>query len=107
MMMKNITITLFLLLVVFILDSCSSDLNRPNMDRFGEGRNFNESLEINEEIQSEIISFFESTNNLDEIIQYCEDNKMYCMYYCREINPEHNVCDEMGIPTLPGDIKEK
>lgn len=58
---------------------------------------------IDEETKNQIISFFESTNNLDEIKSYCETNYMYCNYYCREINQEHEVCKQVRIP--PGGQK--
>jgi len=54
-----------------------------------------------EQIQS-VTSFFESTTNIGEITNYCEnqENRMLCFYYCRQINTNHEYCSQLtkGIP---------
>ena len=49
-------------------------------------------FQIDKNTQNEIISFFESTSDINEINSYCEQNRMYCSYYCRTINPNHEIC---------------
>lgn len=55
-------------------------------------------LQISEETKNSIISFFESTSDTNEINSYCEQNRNYCFYYCREINPEHEICSQIQMP---------
>ena len=62
----------------------------------------NNNFEIGEEIEQEIISFFESNPLSSEIESYCGENTMYCIYYCREINSEYEICDNIGGPTNMG-----
>lgn len=49
-----------------------------------------------EQIQS-VTSFFESTTDIDEITNYCnnQENRMLCFYYCREINSAHAYCSQL------------
>lgn len=59
-------------------------------------------FQIDEETKTKITSFFDSTSNMDEIKSYCEQNRMYCAYYCRNINPNHEICKELGNYTGQG-----
>jgi hypothetical protein len=61
------------------------------------GPNFpNGNFQINDSVKSEITSFFESTSNTEEINNYCQNNLRYCMEYCRNINPSHEICNELN-----------
>jgi hypothetical protein len=51
--------------------------------------------QIDENTKNEITSFFDSTSNTSEINSYCEQNIMNCMYYCRSINPNNEICKEI------------
>jgi hypothetical protein len=62
-----------------------NNINRSFMQR---GGNF----QINEETKNSIISFFESTSDMNEINSYCEQNRINCLYYCMNINPNHEIC---------------
>jgi uncharacterized membrane-anchored protein YhcB (DUF1043 family) len=60
-------------------------MNRNFMQRRGD-------FQIDENTKNEITSFFESASDINEINSYCEQNRIYCAYYCREINPDHEIC---------------
>lgn len=47
-----------------------------------------------EQIQS-VTSFFENTSDTNEITDYCNNNRMECFYYCRTINPDHEICSQL------------
>ena len=42
-----------------------------------------------------VTSFFESTTDINKITDYCENNRMECFYYCREINSAHEYCSQL------------
>lgn len=73
----------------------SGVINKPNPD-FQRG-NF-QGFQIDDTTKQEIVSFFENTNDINEITSYCEQNRMNCFYYCSEVNSEHEVCDELIMP---------
>ena len=50
---------------------------------------------INESQINELTSFFNNTTNLDEIKNYCNTNRVNCFYYCRNINPNHEICKDL------------
>lgn len=52
----------------------------------------NNNFQIDEETKNSITSFFESTSDANEISNYCDYNRMNCMYYCKNINSEHEIC---------------
>jgi hypothetical protein len=52
-------------------------------------------FQINENTKNEITAFFESTTDTNEINSYCEQNRMNCMYYCRSINPNNEICSQI------------
>lgn len=51
-------------------------------------------FQIDENTKNEITSFFDSNPDSNEINSYCEQNRMYCAYYCRNINPDHEICSQ-------------
>jgi len=66
-------------------------------------RNFPErpqNFQVNQKTEEEIISFFNSASDSQEIETYCKDNGMNCMYYCKNINPEDEYCTQM-IENMP------
>jgi len=65
--------------------------NITNTRNFTQGRG---NLKIDENTQNEITSFFNSDPNTDAINTYCGQNRMYCAYYCRNINPSHEICSQ-------------
>ena len=56
------------------------------------------SFQISEETKSSIVSFFDAASDMNEVTSYCNQNRMYCSYYCREINPEHEICSQIQMP---------
>jgi Na+/glutamate symporter len=72
-----------------------------NMNRnFTQGRG---NFQIDENTKNEITSFFETNTDMNTISSYCEQNRVNCLYYCRSINPNHEICKELGNYTLgPG-----
>jgi len=69
-------------------------------------RNFiqgRENPQINEETIKEIENFFESNSDINEIRSYCDNYRVNCFYYCRNINPDHEICSQiqpMGEPPI-------
>lgn len=66
----------------------SNNLHRFNF--LGRG-----SLQIDDKTKNEITSFFESTSDINTINSYCAQNRMNCLYYCRNINPNHEICQNL------------
>jgi hypothetical protein len=56
----------------------------------------NNGPKMNDSVKAEITSFFESTSDTEEINNYCQENPMYCMEYCRNINPSDDICEELN-----------
>jgi len=61
------------------------------------GRNFQ--FNLNESQINEINSFFSGNHTSREINSYCEQNRLNCMYYCRNINQNNEICKNMTVPT--------
>jgi hypothetical protein len=56
---------------------------------------------LNQTTQDKITSFFESSPSYSDIENYCKENPVYCMYYCREMNTQESVCSEIMNFTIP------
>jgi hypothetical protein len=67
---------------------------------------FNGTKEINlsESQINEISSFFDSNPSTSDMENYCIDNRGYCFYYCRNINPNSDVCSLINNYTRPDNI---
>jgi len=52
-------------------------------------------FQIDENAKTEITAFFDSTSDMTEINSYCNQNRMYCSYYCRSINPVNEICNQI------------
>lgn len=73
--------------------------HRPNGfpgGNFSQGEN-----PFTEQTKNEITSFFESSPSSSEIEDYCNENSMYCFYYCREINSDNDFCNQLMNNTQP------
>lgn len=55
--------------------------------------NFN-NMQISEESKSEVTSFFESNPDQATINSYCQENPNNCIYYCREMNQDNELCTQ-------------
>jgi hypothetical protein len=73
------------------------DFNSMQNNEF-EKKGFNQTLNLDEETKSQIISFFESNPDESAINNYCVNNPMYCFYYCKEINPSQEICSKTKPP---------
>jgi len=93
---KKINWLIIGLAIGFILGLAAGYIIKSNIPRnnFAGGGNF----QIDDKTKNEITSFFESTSDINEIISYCGQNRMYCFYYCREINPNHEICSQIQMP---------
>ena len=40
----------------------------------------------------EVQEFFNSNPNNSKIEIYCQENRIHCMYYCMQMNPEYEYC---------------
>ena len=54
-------------------------------------------FQIDEQTKTGVISFFNSTVDMDKINSYCQENRMNCLYYCRNINPNHEICQNIQV----------
>lgn len=95
------------LIFVFILVSISGCTSIDKKD-FREGSNFCEGdfrgfnrnktdFQIDEDTKNKVVSLFEVTQDLDKIKDFCDQNKVGCFYYCREINSEHEFCSNLNL----------
>lgn len=50
-------------------------------------------FQLDNSTKEEITHFFNVTSDISEIQNYCENNREYCMYYCMEINRDHEICE--------------
>lgn len=81
------------LVIGLILGGIAGYILHNNINRnFIQGRG---SFQINEAQINEVTSFFESTSDINELRTYCENNRANCFYYCRNINPSHEICKEI------------
>jgi len=95
-LMKN-TNTLLIIVVIFLL---ISNLFFGYMFFFHKsGPKFNRGdfsqMQLTDEQINNVKTFFESNTDINEITNYCEDNRMECFYYCREINSSHEYCSQL------------
>lgn len=74
----------------------SGTINKPNQN-FPSG-NF-QGFQIDDATKQEVISFFENTNDINKITSYCAENRINCFYYCMEVNQDHEVCNEIMVPS--------
>ena len=52
-------------------------------------------IQISEESQSEVTIFFESNPDQATLDAYCQNNMNSCMYYCRELNRNNELCSQI------------
>ena len=74
-------------------------INRGANNNFPQGRG---NFQIDEKTKNEITSFFQSTSDINQINTYCEQNRMYCFYYCKSINPSDEICSQIINPNQTG-----
>lgn len=59
-------------------------------------------FQLSESQINEIKSFFDSNPSQEEINNYCNTNRMNCMYYCRTINPDDEFCNSLNLTKFGG-----
>jgi hypothetical protein len=89
---KGIVAGLILGLIVGFLAGYFSH-NIISGNRLGRG-NF-ASFELDDNTKQQITQFFESNPSQEQVNSYCQDNRMYCAYYCRSINPDYQACSSI------------
>ncbi len=47
---------------------------------------------------AQIENFFDSNPDNQSVQSYCQQNPMYCGYYCVKINPSNDLCSEIQMP---------
>ena len=67
----------------------------PQDFRGGFDRGEFQQMQLTDEQIENVKIFFQNTANLDEIKTYCDNNRMECFYYCREINSNHEICSQL------------
>jgi hypothetical protein len=88
---KVIILSATSLIVVILGVSAYFILEHSNRREF-RGGNFQP---LNETVKNEITSFFGNSPPSPEIEDYCKENPLYCMYYCREINSDNDFCSQL------------
>jgi len=58
----------------------------------------NARFNLNESQINETTSFFNSNHTSGEIDSYCQQNRMNCVYYCKNINQNEEICKNMTMP---------
>ncbi len=95
--MKNQKTILIILVVILITTNVIFGYlvfrnPRQKMGDFPKGM----AMELSQEEIDSITSFFESTDDLNEIEDYCENNRMNCAYYCMNVDSSNEICSQMG-----------
>lgn len=95
---KVIIALVILLVAIGIISGCGSNNNQQASEPGRVNNQFNgtRNFQLNESQISEINSFFNSNPSPDEVKNYCVQNMANCAYYCRNINPNNDVCKELG-----------
>ncbi|VVB83781.1 Uncharacterised protein [uncultured archaeon] len=62
--------------------------NNPNPNGF-------QNMQLTDAQKQSVTSFFESTTDTAKITDYCNQNKMECFYYCREVNSGNTYCSQL------------
>ncbi len=95
--MKNTNTILIIAVVVLLMSNLFFGYMfffHKNVPGPGFRGNFQQMQLTDEQIQS-VTSFFENTPDINEITDHCNNNRMECFYYCRNINPNHEYCSQL------------
>lgn len=71
-------------------------------EAFRGGGNFS----IDEEKLNQTIDFFAGHPSTDDLRNYCEQNRMNCAYYCRQVDPQNGACEEFNRDRLMGNTTD-
>jgi hypothetical protein len=93
-MTNKVLISLIIGLIIgLVVGGIASYFIFNNQPRRGNFNNF----QLTESQVNEIITFFNSNPNSTEIQSYCQQNKNYCFYYCRDMNQSNEICKNMAL----------
>ena len=98
--MKNKNVLLILLVVLLLMSNfffgymLLKPKYAPDFRRDFNRGDFQQMQLTDEQIQS-VTSFFDSTTDTTKINNYCEQNRMECFYYCRNINTNNQYCSQL------------
>jgi len=92
--MKRIIILLFVSIFLLGTIGCTTP-KQPDGPPAGEREQFQA---IDESLKEETTSFFDSDPSLEEVKEFCSKNQGGCLYYCKEINSNHEICSELEPP---------
>lgn len=101
MKQKSITIYLIIGLVIGLVIGGAAGyviVNNMHKNNFPQRGNF----QIDDATKNQITSFFDSTSDINQINSYCGQNRTYCFYYCRNINPDNEACKSIINSTFTG-----
>ncbi len=59
-------------------------------------------FQMSEETKNQVTAFFNQTSDISEIKAYCDQNRGNCIYYCRNINKDHEICKDLMNYTFQG-----
>lgn len=91
--MSKIIIWFIVGIIIGLVIGGASGYFYANKSPRGIFENFN-NMQISEESKSEVTSFFENNPDQATINSYCQENTNNCMYYCREMNQDNELCTQ-------------
>lgn len=96
---KIILFSLIFLIVVGVAGYFIGEHSYKGKGNFIRGSaNFtNGNFQMNDTVKTEISSFFDNTQDTEQISAYCQNNPGYCIEYCRNINPSSEVCKTLNL----------
>lgn len=92
--MKNSNIILAIIITALVISNLFfgymllKPKSRPDFRGFQE-------MQLTDEQITNVTTFFQNAQDLEEIKNYCTNNRMECFYYCRNINQNHEVCSQL------------
>lgn len=67
----------------------------------GNRRNFRGNFTFNNETLSQTSDFFNNNSDVQTMQSYCQQNMIYCRYYCTNVNPDNSLCSQLQFPQPP------
>jgi hypothetical protein len=53
---------------------------------------------------NEVSGAFEGFETSEDVTEYCNEHRMECGYYCRNVNPGHEYCSNLSYPMDRGGV---
>jgi len=91
-LVKGIVIGIIIGLVIggvagYLIKDYSSNKNF----RLGRGQ-----FQLDDKAVTEIANFFDGNPDANTTNSYCQQNRMNCAYYCKNINPNNEICSQFN-----------